>query len=164
MTYQETLSQFLILGAALCKHVPTNDLESSQQTIVRDELLYNVEFATQMKSLFKTNMVFESENQGVIPTVKGWKSLQPRVIEKIVKQMVVKPVEKMTDAEILNTWVETGFGICHRLPTGKLMQKQFRNQYADVVSVIECVTGTSNNVLFPSEEEVVEEVATLTEA
>lgn len=150
MTFQETLNQFLILGAALCKHVPTNDLELSQQNIVKDEVLYNIEFATQMKFLFKNNFVFEGE-QGCVPTVKGWKSIQPRIQTKVVKQMQPKSVEKMTNVEVLSTFVESGFALCHRLPSDKLMQKKARESYADVADVLTCVAESFNNVFAPVE-------------
>jgi len=164
MTFQETLNQFLLLGAALCKHVPSNDLEASQQTVVRDEVLYNVEFATSMKNLFKANMVFESENQGTIPTIKGWKSLQPQV------KVVEKPFNRtrIPQEQLVPLTSSLMQEVCYRSKNHPKFKPALNESIEDLVNSYNCLNEVISDVvnnLIPQEVETPgEETKTVTKS
>lgn len=153
MNRTQMINGILLLSAALNKEGFTNELEQEQNAQILDEVLQNPFFAKEVANLEKENLIFYGE-QGFLPTIKGWKSLQPQT--RIVNKFVPKVVDKMTDVELLNTFVESGFAICHRLPSDKLMQKKCMGAYNEVEEVLTCVTNSFNNTFAPAE--VVEEV------
>lgn len=151
MTRNEMLNQFLILGAALLKESPNGDEHfEMQQSFIKDEVLLNPAFGTPIDNLYKNNIIFNGE-QGPIPTIKGWKSIQPRIQTKVVKQMQPKPVEKMTDKELLDNFVDTSITICDRMPRSKSLQKQSIVSYDALFDAVTCVASTLNNNVFVEE-------------
>lgn len=163
MSHNEIIRNFFIYAAAINKIAgedKENLLLQELSDDVQSSLLANPQYLSYTGPLFKNNVLFANKEGEILPTIsRGWGTINPQPQVKVVNKMQPKPTEKMTDAELLTSFVESGFAICHRLPTGKLMQKQFRNNYTDVADVIQCVTGTSNNVLFPIDEVVAEPVA-----
>lgn len=150
MTRQQIVNRILLLSAALNKEGFNDSLEQEQNAQILDEVLQNPFFAKNVAQMEKDNVIFYGE-QGYVPTRKGWDYLAPKVQTKVVKQMQPKSVEKMTNVEVLSTFVESGFALCHRLPSDKLMQKKARESYADVADVLTCVAESFNNVFAPVE-------------
>lgn len=139
MTFNETLNQFLILGAALCKHAPSNDLELSQQCIVRDEILYNIEFATQIKNLFENNFIFEGK-QGCVPTVKGWKSIQPKVSKPFNRTRIPQEELVLMTISLLDE-------ICYRKQNHPKFQSIWKENSSKLDDSFNCVFKEENNLL-----------------
>lgn len=163
MTFQETLNQFLILGAALCKHVPTNDLKASQQQVVKDEILYNVEFATQMKNLFKNNFVFEGE-QGCVPTRKGWDTIRPQV------KVVEKPFNRtrVPQEQLVPMTVTLMQEVCYRHKNHPKFAPYIKEQIMELGEAYNCINEVISDVvssLNQTEVETpIEEVKVITKA
>lgn len=142
MTFQDNLNQALIMLAALCKHVPTNDLELSQQNIVKDEILYNVEFATQMKNLFKNNFVFEGE-QGCVPTRKGWDTIRTQV------KVVEKPFNRtrIAQEQLVPMTVSLMQEVCYRHKNHPKFAPYIKEQIMELGEAYNCINEVISDVV-----------------
>lgn len=160
MTHNEIIRNFFIYAAAINK-IAGEDRENLLLQELSDDvqstLLTNPQYLSYTGPLFKNNTLFANKEGEVLPTIsKGWGAINQRVQTKVVKQMITKPIEKMTNVEVLSSFVESGFALCHRLPSDKLMQKKARESYGDVADVLTCVADSFNNVFAP---QVVEETS-----
>lgn len=163
MNRQQIINKIILLSAALNKEGFNDSLEQEQNAQILDEVLQSPFFAQNVALMEKDNVIFYGE-QGYVPTRKGWDYLTPKVQTKVVNKMQPKPVEKMTNVEVLTSFVESGFALCHRLPSDRLMQKKAREAYADVADVLTCVTSSFNDTFAPVVEEVIEETEATVEA
>ena len=145
MNRQQIVNRLILLSAALNKESFNGPLEQAQNAQIVNGILESEVFGEEVALLEKEHVIFYGE-QGYVPTRKGWDILRPQIQTK-----VVKPIEKMTNVEVLSTFVESGFAICHRLPSDKLMQKKARESYGDVADVLTCVAESYNNVFAPVE-------------
>lgn len=148
----QIINKILLLSAALNKEGFNDSLEQEQNAQILDEVLQNPFFAKNVAQMEKDNIIFYGE-QGYIPTRKGWDYLTPKVQTKVVNKMQPKPVEKMTDKELLDNFVDTSITICDRMPRSKSLQKQSIVSYDALFDAVTCVASTLNNNV------VVEEVA-----
>lgn len=151
MTNQQKVNALFTAIATVASMNPSNEGEFE---LVREaqEFFINPLFTSLQKEGFDKN--FFAVNKMGIPfsTKNGFNRLfaEPKVIIKTI----TKPVDKQTDAEIISSFVESGFAICHRLPNAPVLQKKFKENYSEIADAITCVTNTSNEVLFPETVEV----------
>ena len=144
MTRQQIVYRMLLLSAALNKEGFNDSLEQEQNAQILDEVLQSPFFAQNVALMEKDNVIFYGE-QGYVPTRKGWEYLTPKVQTKVVKQMQPKPIEKMTDKELLDNFVDTSITICDRMPRSKSIQKQALVNYDALFDAATCVASTLNN-------------------
>ena len=161
MNRQQIINKIILLSAALNKEGFNDSLEQEQNAQILDEVLQSPFFAQNVALMEKDNVIFYGE-QGYVPTRKGWDYLTPKVQTKVVKQMTTKPVEKMTDKEILDNFVDTSITICDRMPRSKSIQKQALVNYDALFDAVTCVASTLNSNV--SVEEAVEETGMTVEA
>lgn len=168
MSHNEIIRNFFIYAAAINKIAgedKENLLLQELSDDVQSSLLANPQYLSYTGPLFKNNVLFANKEGEILPTIsRGWGTINPQPQVKVVNKMQPKPVEKMTNVEILTSFIESGFAICHRLPSDRLMQKKAREAYSEVADVLTCVTTSFNDTFAPQVETVVEEVAVVTKA
>ena len=146
MTNQSKLNAFFTAMATIASMNPSNEVEF-EAVKEAQEFFMNPMFASLQKQGFEKN--FFAVNKLGIPfsTSKGFNMLfqQPKVVTK----PQIKPIDEYKDLELISTFVESGFAICHRLPNAPMLQKKFKENYSEIADVVTCITETSNNTLFP---------------
>jgi hypothetical protein len=157
MTRTQIVNRLILLSAALNKESFNGPLEQTQNAQILNGVLESEVFGEEVAQLEKDNIIFYGE-QGYVPTRKGWDLLRPQVQTKVVNKMTTKPVEKMTDKELLDGFVDASITICDRMPRSKSLQKQAVISYDALFDAVTCVASTLNNNIVV-EEVVVEETA-----
>lgn len=162
MSTNEIIGKFLILASAINKQAeqePENLLLQELAKDCQERFLTSIEYLSYSKKLFDNNLVFNNDGGTVLPTIKGWDKISNKT--KVVQKLAIKPVEKMTNNEGLDTFVEAGYMICHRLQNDKTLVTKVNNKITDIHEMMECVISSVNkslNVEETIQEEVLETV------
>lgn len=149
MTHNEIIRNFFIYAAAINKIAgedKENLLLQELSSDVQSTLLTNPQYLSYTGPLFKNNILFANKEGEVLPTIsKGWGTINQRVQTKVVNKMQPKPVDKMTDKELLDNFVDTSITICDRMPRSKSLQKQATTNYSALYDAVTCVASTLNS-------------------
>lgn len=148
MTNPEIVGKFFIFAAAINKisqENPDDLLLNELAKDVQSKFLTSPEYISYTKPLFNNRLVFANDAGDVLPSIGGWNKISPR--KKVISKMVVKPIEKMTDREVVDTFVKMGDTICDRLENGKQLQRLMAQNAANVQEMMECVVLCTNKML-----------------
>lgn len=148
MTNQEIVGKFFIFAAAIEKiaqQCPDDLMLKELSGDIQKVFMTNPEYLSFVKPLFDKNLLFANGEGDVLPTIKGWNRITPKVVP--VKKLEPKPVEKMTDKEVVDTFIKTGDTICDRLENGKQIQRLMAQNAANVQEMMECVVLCTNKML-----------------
>ena len=151
MTNQQRINAlFTAMACVIDMKLNSNDLVEFELVSSLKELSNDPMFDSLKQEGFDKNFFGVSKSGNLFPTKKGVDLLfGEQIVTKVVNKMQPKPIEKQTDSELISNFVESGFAICHRLPNAHVLQKKFKQNYAEIADVLSCVAETSNSVLFP---------------
>jgi hypothetical protein len=161
MTNQQIINAALTAIAATILEVKPSSTNLVEFEFVAElkELFNNPMFDTLKQDGFDKNLFAINKKSGIpYPTPKGFRLLFSQPETKVVTQTITKPVTKLTDTEVINTFVLAGKEICDRIPNGIVMQKKVYNDYNKIYDAASCVVDNINNFVssLPVVEEVVE--------
>jgi hypothetical protein len=90
---------------------------------------------------FDKNLFGISTGGNLFPTIKGFDVLFGQPSTKIVTKLQPKSVSKLTDSEVIDTFVEVGAELCNRIPKGTMMQRKVFKNYNSIYETAVCVAN-----------------------
>jgi hypothetical protein len=146
MTNQQRINAlFTAMACVIDMKLNSNDLVEFELVSSLKELSNDPMFDSLKQEGFDKNFFGVSKSGNLFPTKKGVDLLFGEPVTKIVSKMQTKPVEKMTDNEVIENFIATGNEICQRIPNGVVMQKKVYTNYNKIYDAASCVVENINN-------------------